>query len=238
MFTFRHYIDEVRLRIRRLNLYDDDKLDDRLIKFWINNQRSLWLRNEMNKPRTVDEQIIQTLGCVQLEVADRSRVPNRLTGYSVLQTVEDIPTVIELNNGDGIIEVGPVDPISLPFSYVNIHRARRGGHGKFNKRIIFCFRYGLKLLVISRDMESGSFAKYLRYIRVRGVFVNPEDVANFIHVDGTACYSDNDDYPMNEWMWNYMRDQITKDNFQLITSAPTDKVNDSSETLKVATNEE
>jgi hypothetical protein len=238
MSTFRHYTDEVRLRIRRLNLYDDDKLDDRLIKFWINNQRSLWLRNEMNKPRSVDEQIVQTLGAVQLEVADRSRVPDRLIGYSVLQTVEDIPTVIELNNGDGIIEVGPVDPISLPFSYVNIHRARRGGNGKFNKRIIFAFRYGLKLLVISRDMESGSFAKYLRYLRVRGVFYNPEDVANFTHVDGSACYSDNDEYPMNEWMWNYMRDQITKDNFQLITGAPTDKVNDASETLKVATNEE
>ena len=87
-------------------------------------------------------------------------------------------------------------------------------------------------------MDSGSFSKYLRYIRVRGVFYNPEDVSNFTHIDGSVCYSDNDDYPMNEWMWNYMRDQITKDNFQLITSAPTDKVNDASETLKVATNEE
>jgi hypothetical protein len=238
MSTFRHYIDETRLRIRRLNLYDDDKLDDRLIKFWINNQRSLWLRNEMNKPRSVDEQIIQTLGCVQLEVADRSSCPSGLIGYSVLQTVEDLPTVIELNNGDGIIEVGPVDKIARPFSYVNINRARLAGNGKFNSRIIFAFRYGLKILVIAKDMESGSFAKYLRYIRVRGVFVNPEDVANFTHVDGSACYSDNDDYPMNEWMWNYMRDQITKDNFQLITGAPTDKVNDASETLKVATNEE
>jgi hypothetical protein len=238
MSTFNQYVYEVRLRIRQLNLYDDDKLDDRLIKFWINNQRSLWLRNEMNKPRSVDEQIIQTLGKVQLEIADRGSYPSGLTGYSVLQTVEDIPTVIELNNGDGILEVGPVDRIARPFSYVNLSRARLSGNGKWNSRIIFAFRYGTKILVIAKDMESGSFLKYLRYLRVRGVFVNPEDVANFTHVDGTVCYSDTDDYPMNEWMWNYMRDQITKDNFQLITGAPTDKVNDASETLKVASNEE
>jgi hypothetical protein len=238
MSTFLHYIDEVRLRIRRLNLYDDDKLDNRLIKFWINNQRSLWIRNDMNKPHSVDEQIIQTLGCCELEVADRSSCPSGLSGYSVLQTKDDIPKVIELNNGDGILEVGPVDKIARPFSYIPLSRARFAGNGRFNSKIIFAFRYGLKILVIAKDMESGSFAKYIRYIRVRGVFYNPEDVANFTHVDGSACYSDTDDYPMNEWMWNYIRDQITKDNFQLITSAPTDKVNDSTETLNVSANEE
>jgi hypothetical protein len=238
MATFDKYIYEARLRIRQLNLYDDDKLDDRLIKDWIKNQRSLWIRNEMNKPRSVDEQIIQTLGCVALEVADRTSCPTGLTGYSILQTVEDIPNLIELNNGDGIIEVGPVDRIARPFSYITLSRARFSGNGKWNSRIIFAFRYGTKILLIAKDMESGSFLKYIRYIRVRGVFVDPEEVANFTHVDGTPCYSDTDDYPLNEWMWNYIRDQITKDNFELITTAPTDKVNDSTESLKVSANEE
>jgi hypothetical protein len=237
MSTFKHYINEVRLRIRQLNLYDDDKLDDRLIKFWINNQRSLWLRNDMNKPHDVDESIIQPL-VDKLEVADRSLVPVYLTGYSVLRTVHDIPKPIELNNGDGIMEVGPVDEIARRFSYVNISRARFAGNGRWNSRVIFAFRYGLRFLVISKDMESGSFLKYMRYLKIRGVFYNPEELANFTHVDGSPCYSDNDDYPMNEWMWNYIRDQITKDNFELVTNAPTDKVNDANETLKVATNEE
>lgn len=238
MATLNKYVYEVRLRIRQLNLYDDDKLDERLIKDWIKNQRSLSLRNEMNKPRSVDEQIIQTLGCVAVEHADRSSCPTGLTGYSVLQTTEDIPKTIELNNGDGIIEVGPIDRIAKPFSYVNLSRARFGGNGRFNANIIFAFRYGLKILLASKNMDNNSFLKYMRFIRVRGVFVDPEEVANFTHVDGTACYSDTDDYPLNEWMWNYIRNQITADNFELLTNAPTDKVNDSNETLKVVTNEE
>jgi len=237
MSTFSHFIYEVRLRIRQLNLYDDDKLDDRLIKFWINNQRALWLRNDMNKNHDVDEQIIQTV-IDSLEVCDRSLHPVHLTGYSVLRTSHDIPKTIELNNGDGIIEVGPVDEIAHRFSYVNIARARFGGNGRWNSRQIFAFRHGLRFLLIAKDMESGSFLKYMRYLKYRGVFYDPEQLANFMHVDGTACYSDDDDYPMNEWMWNYIRDRITKDNFPLVTGAPTDKTNDASETLKVTANEE
>ena len=56
---------------------------------------------------------------------------------------------------------------------------------------------------------------------------------NFTHVTGEACYSDSDDYPMNRWMWIYIRDEILKANFRELISAPTDKVNDASETLKV-----
>ncbi len=233
------YIYELRLIIRRENLYDDDRLDDRLLKHWIHNQRSLWLRNEMNKPRSVDEQIIQSLGAVALEVADRSTSLSYLTGYSVLQTASDIPKVIELNNGDGIIEVGPVDKISRPFSYINIQRSRFIGNGRFNKNCIYAFRYGNRILLAAKEMESGSFLKYMRYITVRGVFENPLDVATFNHVSGDSCYDVNtDDYPLNRWMWNYIRDMIIKTNFDLLVQAPTDKANDSSETLTVDTHEE
>ena len=65
--TINEAIYELRGIIRRENLYDDDRLDDRLLIHWLHNQRALWLHNDMNKPnRTIDEQIIQTLGCVAL----------------------------------------------------------------------------------------------------------------------------------------------------------------------------
>lgn len=227
--------NELRLVIRQQNLYDDDQLDDRLLGDWVDNQRALWLRNEMNKPRTVDEQIIQSLGCVELEVGDKSNCPSYLTGYHILQTNQDLPKTIELNNGDGIIEVAPVDRIAYPFSYVNLQRFRFGGNGTFNKNVIFATRYGQRILV--RSAGGQSFAKYLRYLRIRGVFEDPEAVANFSHVDGTACYSDSDDYPMNRWMWNYIREEILKANFRELITAPTDKTNDAAENLKVETNE-
>lgn len=236
--TLAELIYELRGIIRRENLFDDDRLDDRLLKHWVHNQRALWVRNEMNKPRSTDEQIIQTLGCIPLEVADRTSCPEFLTGYSILQTSVEIPKTIELNNSDGILEVGPVDKISRPFSYINLNRARFAGEGVFNRNIIFGFRYGQRILLIAKEMESGSFLKYLAYLRLRGVFEDPEDVATFNHVDGSSCYDiQTDDYPLNRWMWNYIRNAIIEANFQLLVSAPTDKENDSTETLTVDTNE-
>jgi len=232
--THQDAVNELRLVIRQQNLYDDDQLDDRLLKDWVNNQRALWLRNEMNKQRNVDEQVIQTLGCEPLEVADRTSCPSYLTGYHVLQTSQDMPKTIELNNGDGIIEVAPVDKLSYPFSYIPLPRFRFSGNGRFNENIIFAARYEQRILVMSKGDQS--FARYLRYLRIRGVFEDPEAVASHTHEDGSACYTDENEYPMNRWMWNYVREEILKVNFKELITAPTDKVNDASENLKVDTN--
>lgn len=227
-------INQLRLDIRRQKLYDDDQLDDRLLKDWVKDQRALWLRNEMNKPRSVDEQIIQTLGCVPLEVADKSSCPAYLTNYHILQTNIDMPKTIELNNGDGIIEIGYVDKIAYPTSYVTLQRLRFAGNGKFNSNIIHTARHGQRILV---KMTAGAqnYANYLRYLRIRGVFEDWEEVANFSHVDGTPCYSDGDDIPMNRWMWNYIKEAIKQANFEELVTAPTDEINDASENLTAAT---
>lgn len=231
--TILQAINQLRLDIRRQNLYDDDQLDDRLLKDWVKDQRALWLRNEMNKPRSVDEQIIQTLGCVPLEVADKSSCPSYLTNYHILQTNVDMPKTIELNNGDGIIEIGYVDKIAYPTSYVTLQRLRFAGNGKFNSNIIHTARHGQRILVKSAAL-SQNYGKYLRYLRIRGVFEDPEEVANFTHVNGEPCYSDSDDFPMNRWMWNYIKEAIKQANFKELITAPTDEINDASENLTAA----
>jgi len=230
--TINEAIYDLRSIIRRNNLSDDDRLDDRLLKHWLHNQRALWIRNEINKNKTIDQQISQTLGCVDLEVADRSSCPSFLTDYSVLQTVLDIPKTIELNTSDGIIEVGPIDRIARPFSYVTLQRARYGGNGRFNSSIIFAFPYHQKILMAAKNIDSGSFLKYLRKLRVQAIFENPEDVAAFTHINGDPCYTDDSEYPMNSWMWNYIRDNIIKFNFNALVTAPTDKINDADDETK------
>ena len=232
--TIQQAINQLRLDIRRQRLYDDDQLDDRLLKDWVKDQRALWLRNEMNKPRSIDEQIIQTLGCVPLEVADKSSCPAYLTDYHILQTNQDMPKTIELNNGDGIVEVGYVDRMAYPTSYVPLQRLRFSGNGKWNSNIIFAARYGQRILVkIAAGAQN--YGDYLRYLRIRGVFEDPEAVANFTHVSGDPCYSDSDDFPMNRWMWNYIKEAIKQANFKELVTAPTDEINDASENLTAAT---
>ena len=59
------------LTIVRPQISDDSDIEIEQIKFWIKNQRSLWLRNEFNKNRTIDSDLIQTV-CADLEEVDAS----------------------------------------------------------------------------------------------------------------------------------------------------------------------
>ena len=232
--TLKEIISELRLKIRANKLYDDDSIDDRLLKHWVNNQRALWIRNEVNKNRTIDDQIIQS-ACLELEVTDRGDYNSYTTSASVLKSKLALPKTIELSQSDGIIRVAPVDKMAWKFCYVPMERAKVGGNGKFNSKVIFAYRHNNYLYLSSNT--SNNYQKYVRYIMVYGLFEDPEELSKFAHVGGAACYSDSDEYPLNSWMWNYMKDQIMSSEFPLIVTAPTDKQNDASEQLTSSVND-
>ena len=226
--TLNEAVYQLRLDIRKQELFDDDALSDRMIKKWVHDQRALWIRNETNKNRTIDDQIIQA-ACMELEVADRSECPSKTTGVSVLKSKLQLPKTIELHYNDGIINVAPVDKLAYDFSYVPVERAKFAGNGQFNSKMITVFRYNNYIYLTSKRVTD--FARYVRFVMVYGLFENPVALKEFTHVNGDACYSDDDDYPLNSWMWNYMRTEILKLNLPLVVDGVTDKVNDADENV-------
>ena len=48
----------------------DSVFDDLYYTDLINEQRALWLRNEYNKSRTIDPNIQQEIGCLEMELVD------------------------------------------------------------------------------------------------------------------------------------------------------------------------
>ncbi len=210
------------LEIIRPNLSDDDSFDKRQIAFWIKNQRALWLRNELNKNRTVDPNIVQDLGCIELELADKADCCELSDGCKILRTNVEIPNTIELHNKTGITRVAPIDKLSVPFSFVSYERAIWSGNGKYNKNHVFAFILNNRIYVISKDQQ---IAKYMTHINVRGIFEDPEQAARFKHCSGEPCYSTNSNYPVNSWMIDYMKDAIIKLNFATALKVPTDNSN-------------
>ena len=225
--TLNEIVYDLRMLVRNNRLTANDRLDDRLLKEWVHTHRATWIRQESSKPGwQVPREIVQSLGCVLLEVSDRSKCTALLTtSGSILRTVLDIPKAIELKNKSGVIEVGPVDKLALPFSYVTINRARFIGQGKFNKSAICAFPYDSKIYLWA-EMTNRSLFKYIRYIGVHIISEDPTEVAKFNHADGTTCYSDDQEYPMNSWMWKYIREEIKKTNLEPLLKIPTDKQND------------
>jgi len=221
--TLNQLISELRLILRGQENYDDDELDDRLIKQWVHNQRALWIRNEINKNHSIDDQIIQR-ACITMEVADRSDCPVQTTQFDVLKSTMPIPKTIELHHNDGIVRVAPVDQLALDYSYVPIERAKVAGSGRFNKTLVFSYRYHNYLYIHSKPTTN--YARYIRMVMVYAIWEDPTILSQFTHVDGTACYADTDDYPLNSWMWNYMKSAIIRTEFEMLVQAPQDTVND------------
>jgi len=58
------------------------------------------------------------------------------------------------------------------------------------------------MYVISRDAA----IKNIKYITLRGIFEDPTSLLNYVDcVDGTTCWSTNKPYPINQWMWTYIK---------------------------------
>jgi len=203
------------------HLTDDNEISIREISFEIDNVRALFLRNELNKNRTIDSNIIQDLGCVEMEISDTAECCEVSSGCKIIRTKLEIPTAIELHNSTALTRVGPVDKMEQDYSFISSTRAKFTGNGKYNQNNIYAFLHNKKIYLVSKNDK----LKFIKYINIAGVFENPEDVGLFSSCSGETCYTFNSKYPINSWMINHITDAVYN-KFITTLNIPLDKTND------------
>lgn len=189
-----------------LNINSSESVFDQLYYTdLINEQRSLWLRNEYNKNRSIDPNVQQTLACVELELVDPNTccitVPNQC---KVLRTKLTIPNTIEFNFTKGITSIGPVDITKPRYSFIDYTRVPYIGEGRTTTKSIYAFLYDNYIWIISKDFT----VKSLKYITIRGIFEDPTELGAFTDCANQACWSPREKYPINQWMWAYIKPYI------------------------------
>lgn len=173
----------------------------------INEQRSLWIRNEYNKNRSIDPYLQQTIGDLELELVDPVACCEGIPGFcKVLRSKQEVPNTIEFFFSKGLTSVGPVDIRQKRFALIDYARVPYIGHGRTTKNTIYAFLYNRYLYVVSADPIVNS----LKYVNVRGIFEDPTALADFCTCTGEPCWSPNDIYPLNLWMWAYIKPQIVQ----------------------------
>ena len=201
---------------------DDSEYTDRQFAFWIKTNRAQLIRNEYNKKlRSTDPSMVQDLGCLELEVADRADCCDISDGCTVLRTKQELPKPIELHNSQLITRVGDIDKISISYDFVPYETAVYSGNGKFNKNRIFAFWMNNRIYIVSKCKMN----LMMEHINVRGVFQDPEKVSKFNQCDGTPCYTKDSEYPLNAWMWDYIKTMIVNTNLKISTQAVGDGEN-------------
>jgi hypothetical protein len=208
------------LSIVRPHLSDDSDIEISQIKYWINNQRAVWIRNEVNKKRQVDNDLIQTI-CAELEEVSASDCCEDIKCDTVMRMKKELPPTIELHMKEAIFRVAGINKLKKPFSYVDYNRIPWVGNGKFNHQNVYAFLHDKRIHIFSPHNQE---YKFLDKVSIRAVFENPEDAALFNECSDEPCYTDDMEYPMKTWMLPAMKEAILKSN--LLIQAQAEQVAD------------
>lgn len=188
----------------------------------INEQRSLWLRNEYNKNRSIDPYIIQTLPCLELELVDPIQCCVTVPGCKILRSKKKIPNTIEFLFTKGIISVGPADIMQPRFLLIDYSRVPYIGNGRTTQKSVYAFLYEGYIHIISKNPT----VSLLKKITIRGLFEDPTSLGEFTNCEGSeSCWTLNSDYPINQWMWAYIKPYIIQQLMQK-SIIPVDDSND------------
>lgn len=224
MATYNELAYDILEVLNNNNISDDEDVSIEHIMYQFNLQRALWIRNEYNKPgRTIDPQIEQDLGCLELEESDTADCCEINTGCIILRTKKIIPKLIEFHDKSGITRLGPVSKVALPFNFTTYDKAIYASFNKYAKGV-FAFLLNQRIYCIITDSKYN----YLDYINLRGVFENPEDLKEF-QCNDEACFTYDKQYPVNAWMIPYLTEQVLN-KYGISTKFPKDITNNAADT--------
>jgi hypothetical protein len=189
------------------------------------------MRNEYNRNRSIDPYVLQDLSCLELELVNPIDccidVPSEC---KVLRTKKVIPNTIELYFTKGIATIGSPDILKPRFVLIDYSRAPYIGNGRTTQKAVYAFMYNQYLYVVSKDAS----VSLLKYITVRGIFEDPTELTDYVNcVDGKPCYKSSDPYPINMWMWEYIKPQVLQQLMQK-GAMPLDNNNDANDTRTVS----
>lgn len=223
MLTLNQMISQVQ---EALNLNSDDSnISDRYLIDLINQARAFHLRNELNKFRTADDTVIQNLPCVDLEITNATLIPGLTlpTGCKLLKSKERIPDTVELHHTDGIVSVGSVQFLEIPFSYVDFKKIPYINYSRFTKNVVYSFLLDGYLYLYS--VGNNKYA-LMETVMVRGIFEDPTQAASFCDLDGQPCFNYDSPYPIQSWMFETLVKPQVLQQLTIKLQAPLDDDND------------
>ena len=217
--TLRQLTYDLLNTVRGGKISDDEALSERLVQFWIKNTRAQLIREDINKGHSISSNVIQSLGCVDVELVDASLCCGIEVDCNVFRTTVTIPTPIEAYQKDLITRVGPIMVGSRAFDIVPIERIPFLGYTPF-KGINEAIRASIlnKYVYIFVPKHN----KLIKKINIMGVWADPTELSTFNECSGSACYTDESNYPISEHMVERMKSLIIQTDLKVAASAPSD----------------
>lgn len=190
-----------------------NKIDNRQIIYWINEQRALWLKREYNQIRPPQHNELQSLYNIEMEVIDNENTLG-IVNKTLLRSKKTIPRTIQYNLSDGIRYVSGTKLLSNKLNYVSKNDMLYKGNGIFNRKRIYAFKDN-DYLYIKYGINTDK-SRIVKHVTIQGVFENPLEVDEFNNLSNYIRFGLSE-YPVSESFLPFIEEQILKTHITYFT---------------------
>tara|TARA_E500000305_G_scaffold69931_1_gene55850 strand:- start:188 stop:871 length:684 start_codon:yes stop_codon:yes gene_type:complete len=192
------------------------------IKFNIKHYRAMMIRRDYARNGLTTRHLEQDLGCLELEQVNPSKCCNLPVSCKVSRTKKKIPRTVRFNFSEAITYVGDVTGIvRIPIvesSMIHYLPYDKYTHDRYKAYMIEDYMYIYN-------------AEGLKFINIRGVFENPEDLKHFQCEDG-SCWNDNKPFPMPADMVQAITMGMASGELQMLTGTVSDTLADQAQDVQ------
>ena len=195
---------------------NNDHISTSQIKFNVKYYRAMLIRRDFARNGVITRHLEQDLGCLELIKVDASKCCNLPTECAVYRTVRKIPKTVRFNFKDALTYVGDISGTgTIPI--VESNTVQWLPYDKYTKNKMKAYMIEDYLYVYNADG--------LKFINVRGIFEDPEDLSKY-DCDGDDCYDDDSDFPIPMDMLQTITQGIMSGELMMLSSSVNDTTND------------
>jgi len=226
MATIKEIVYDIKNIIRGGIQSDDEIISDRQVEFQINSLRAQFIRQDVNKRRSISDNIKQVIHCLEVKTVSGTTC-GLSDDLTIVRSKEKIPNAIETSHQDLITAIGPTGILSTNFHMIPYNRAPWAGNNRYTKRMTFAFLLDSFVYIL------GPGAEMLEKIKVEGVWQNPREIESYIKDDGTPSYdAETEEYPLSTSMLDLIKQSMLATNMQPFVQMPTDNSNNAKSDLQ------
>lgn len=196
---------------------DDVKISDRQFEYLINYVRARLIKQEIDKGKTISENIKQDLGKIVVTPVDSTELAGITVGTTLYKT-SVLPNFVELNYKDCVVYVGGMDRVS-PFQFTTKAYAHWSKHSKYASKEKHAFLRDKCMYVLASPSAT------LKNINIQGVFETPREAFEFGN-PGVNFDVNSTEYPISSWMIETLNELIITKDLNIFFQLPQDTKND------------
>lgn len=194
---------------------DDSELSIDQVYFKIHTTRAMLIRQDQAKGRSLSDNIMQTLPCLNVIKVNASECCGITAPCELYRTELQLPRAIETYQRDLIVRVSGVDITGPSWNYISLAHIPWSGISKWTKDSTKWFVKDRYVYILNPPM--------VKKISVTGVFEDPTDLSAYPTCSGTPCFSsDNNEYPLSSFMVPTLK-QLVLEDLMRMRGAPADE---------------